>query len=144
MAVTSGQARREVEKAKQVIALAKSPLIDAAGMLTLKHLAALIARSHLFLGVDSAPMHVAAAVRTPVVALFGPSRENNWRPWGDGHVVLKKDDLCRPLGSNTCVKTKRCECLEGLTVEEVIAAVDAQLAKRIRDPDRWTCSAAAH
>lgn len=139
VAITSGQAGREVEKAKRVIALARSPLINLAGRLTLKQLAALITRSRLFLGVDSAPMHVAAAVRTPIVALFGPSREHNWGPWGDGHLVLKKDFLCRPLGRNSCEETKRCECLEALTVEEVIAAVDHQLAKRSRDRDPCSC-----
>ena len=143
VAVTSGQAGREVEKAKRVIALAKSPLMDLAGRLTLKQLAALIARSRLFLGVDSAPMHVAAAVRTPVVTLFGPSREQNWRPWGDGHHVLKRDDHCRPLANPACVETKRCECLETLTVEEVAAAVTEQLSKGSRDRDLWSCSTTA-
>ncbi|MCI0370078.1 MAG: putative lipopolysaccharide heptosyltransferase III [candidate division NC10 bacterium] len=143
VAVTSGQAGREVEKAKRVIALARSPLIDLAGRLTLKHLAALIARSGVFVGVDSAPMHVAAAVSTPVVALFGPSREQNWRPWGDGHLVLQKDALCRSLARKTCEVTKRCECLEALTVEEVIAAVNQQLARRSRDRDPSSCSTTA-
>jgi len=74
-------------------------------------------------------MHVAAAVKTPVVALFGPSKEQNWRPWGDGHLVLKKDPFCRHLRTKRCEVTKRCECLEALRVEEVIAAVEEQLAK---------------
>lgn len=132
VAVTSGPARREVEKARRVIRLANSPLLDFAGKLTLKQLAALLQRSHLFLGVDSAPMHIAAAVGTPVVALFGPSNEQHWRPWGEGHVVLKKDLFCRPCGRDGCHGSKRSYCLESILPEEVIAAVDHQLAKGVQ------------
>lgn len=127
VAVTSGPARREVEKARRVIGLAQSPLIDLAGKLTLKQLAALLKRSHLFLGVDSAPMHIAAAIGTPVVALFGPSSEQNWRPWGEGHIVLKKDLFCRPCGRDGCNGSKRSYCLELISPKEVIQAIDHQL-----------------
>lgn len=127
--ITSGSAEREVQKAQRIIGRARHTVIDLSGRLTLKQLTALIARSHLFVGVDSAPMHVAAAVKTPVVALFGPSREQNWRPWGDGHLVLKRDPFCSQLRRKRCEVTKRCECLETLRVEEVIAAVEEQLAK---------------
>jgi len=127
--ITSGSAEREVQKAQRIIGRARRPAIDLAGRLTLKQVAALIARSRLFVGVDSAPMHVAAAVKTPVVALFGASREQNWRPWGDGHLVLKRDPFCSQLRRKRCEVTKRCECLETLRVEEVIAAVEEQLTK---------------
>jgi heptosyltransferase-3 len=127
--ITSGPAEREVQKAQRIIGRARRPAIDLAGRLTLKQVAVLIARSRLFVGVDSAPMHVAAAVKTPVVALFGPSKEQNWRPWGDGHLVLKRDPFCSQLRRKRCEVTKRCECLETLRVEEVIAAVEDQLAK---------------
>jgi heptosyltransferase-3 len=55
--------------------------VDLSGQLTLRELAALTARARLFFGVDSAPMHIAAAMGTPVVALFGPSDEHAWGPW---------------------------------------------------------------
>ena len=127
--ITSGPAEREVQKAQRIIGRARRPVIDLSGRLTLKQAAALIARSRLFIGVDSAPMHMAAAVKTPVVALFGPSREQNWRPWGEGHLILKRDPFCSQLQAKRCEVTKRCECLETLKIEEVITAVDDQLAK---------------
>ena len=61
--------------------------ISLAGALSLKEMAALSARAKLFIGVDSAPIHIAAAMETPVVALFGPSGERHW-----GHGPMD----CRP------------------------------------------------
>lgn len=139
--ITSGSAEREVQKAQRIIGRARRPAIDLSGRLTLKELTALIARSRLFVGVDSAPMHVAAAVKTPVVALFGASREQNWRPWGDGHLVLKRDPFCSQLRRKRCEVTKRCECLETLRVEEVIAAVKEQLARDSCHPRSRSASA---
>ena len=127
--LTSGPELREVRKARRILDLARSPVVDLIGRLTLKQLAAVIGRSCLFLGVDSAPMHIAAAVGTPVVALFGPSGEHNWRPWGQSHAVVAKDLFCRPCGQDGCNGSKRSDCLELLTEAEVIAAVDAQLAR---------------
>lgn len=132
--ITSGPAPREVEKAKRVVMLTRGPVVDLIGRLTLKELAALLARSRLFIGVDSAPMHIACAVNTPVVALFGPSGEHNWAPWGNGHLVLKRDQFCRSLRRKRCEVTKRCECLETLTAAEVIAAVENQLSSAEHRP----------
>ncbi|MDP1634007.1 MAG: putative lipopolysaccharide heptosyltransferase III, partial [Gallionellaceae bacterium] len=56
---------------------------DFSGQLSLKELAALTAKARLFVGVDSAPMHIAAAMGTPVVAIFGPSGDREWGPWGE-------------------------------------------------------------
>jgi heptosyltransferase-3 len=127
--LTSGPDPRELRKARRILGLARRPAVDLAGRLTLKQLAAVLRRSCLFLGVDSAPMHMAAAMGTPVVALFGPSGEHNWRPWGDGHVVVAKDLFCRPCGQDGCNGSKRSDCLEMLTEAEVIAAVEAQIRR---------------
>jgi len=81
-----------MEKAVNILSLVKdnSKLIDLCGKTTIKQLAAVAARCDLFIGVDSAPMHIAAALNTPVIALFGPSGEEQWRPWGEGHATLIK------------------------------------------------------
>ncbi len=94
-----------------------------AGQLTLKQLAALIARARLFIGVDSAPMHIAAAVGTPVVTLFGPSGEIDWGPWRVPSRIITSDHTCRPCGMDGCGGGKRSECLETIPVEHVLAAV---------------------
>lgn len=129
VALTSGPEPREVRKARRIQGLARAPVVDLLGRLTLKQLAAVIRRSCLFVGVDSAPMHMAAAVHTPVVALFGPSGEHNWRPWGDEHLVVTAPLFCRPCGQDGCNGSKRSDCLEMITEAEVIAAVDAQLGR---------------
>jgi heptosyltransferase-3 len=99
---------------------------------TLLRLAALIGGARLFIGIDSAPMHIAAAMQTPVVALFGPSGEDNWGPWkGDGRlqyrVVAHTDFTCRPCGQDGCGGGKVSLCLTRLPVAQVLAAVDELL-----------------
>ncbi len=105
------------------------PVPSLSGELNLKELAALTQSARLFVGVDSAPMHIAAAVGTPVVALFGPSGDKQWGPWGARHrVVASAHHTCRPCGLDGCGGGKVSDCLETLAVEEVLAAVREQLA----------------
>lgn len=99
------------------------PAIDLSGQLTLKELAALTARARLFVGVDSAPMHIAAAMNTPTVALFGPSGDIEWGPWRTAHrIITSTDHPCRPCGQDGCGGGKISECLTTLPVERVLAA----------------------
>lgn len=101
-----------------------------AGQLQLKELAALTAQARLFIGVDSAPMHMAAAVGTPVVALFGPSGERQWGPWGvPMRVVSSTRHPCRPCGIDGCGGGKVSDCLMSLGVDAVWHAVTALLAE---------------
>jgi len=75
-------------------------------------------------------MHIAAAVGTPLVALFGPSGEIEWGPWQVPHrVVASNDHPCRPCGNDGCGGGKISECLTTLPVERVDAAVRALLAE---------------
>jgi heptosyltransferase-3 len=97
----------------------------------LEELAAVLERTALFIGVDSAPMHMAAALKVPVIALFGPSGEHNWGPWGDGHVVLSSPYLCRPCGEDGCLGSKRSDCLEAISARQVMAAVEQILSRSL-------------
>jgi heptosyltransferase-3 len=92
---------------------------------TLSRLAATIGRAKLFIGIDSAPMHIAAAMQTPTVALFGPSGEFNWGPWRVPHRVVTSDAYpCRPCGQDGCGGGKISDCLVKLPVSRVLDAVD--------------------
>ncbi|MCK6411968.1 MAG: putative lipopolysaccharide heptosyltransferase III [Azonexus sp.] len=100
------------------------PVPSLAGELSLKELAALTQAARLFVGVDSAPMHIAAAVGTPVVALFGPSGDKQWGPWGVPHRVVASDrHPCRPCGIDGCGGGKLSDCLAAIEVDTVLAAV---------------------
>ena len=102
-------------------------VVDLGGALSLRELAALTARARLFVGVDSAPMHIAAAVGTPAVALFGPSSEVAWGPWRVAHRIVSSAHPCRPCGLDGCGGSKVSECLTTLPVERVHAAVASLL-----------------
>ena len=121
----------EAEKAliAAILAEAKMPLVDLSGQLSLKELAALTARAELFVGVDSAPMHIAAAMGTPTVALFGPSGDIEWGPWRVAHRIVTSDaHPCRPCGLDGCGGGKLSECLTTLPVQRVLAACEELLS----------------
>jgi heptosyltransferase-3 len=106
----------------EIVRRARGTPVDLAGKLSIKELGALAARARLFVGVDSMPMHLAAAMGTPVVALFGPSGEIEWRPWGAAHRIVASGHSCRPCGYDGCGGGKVSECLTTLPVEAVLAA----------------------
>ncbi|MCF8199766.1 MAG: putative lipopolysaccharide heptosyltransferase III [Sulfuritalea sp.] len=108
--------------------------INLSGELSLKELAALTARAKLFVGVDSAPMHIAAAMGTPVVAIFGPSGDREWGPWGNAgktlhRVVASTTHPCRPCGMAGCNDSKVSDCLTTLPVAQVLAACEELLPR---------------
>jgi heptosyltransferase-3 len=75
-------------------------------------------------------MHIAAAMGTPVVALFGPSGEKEWGPWKVAHRVVASDHHpCRPCGNDGCGGSKVSECLTQLPVDRVHSAVNELLAQ---------------
>jgi heptosyltransferase-3 len=107
----------------------RAALVDLTGQLSLSELAALTARARAFVGVDSAPMHIAAAQGTPTLALFGPSGEIEWGPWMVPHRIAASDQHpCRPCGQDGCGGGKVSECLTTLPVSRVHAALTALLA----------------
>ncbi|EEG10240.1 putative lipopolysaccharide heptosyltransferase III [Pseudogulbenkiania ferrooxidans] len=105
------------------------PVASLAGQLTLKELAAVIDQARLFVGMDSVPMHMAAALQTPTVALFGPSGDIEWGPWKVPHRVLTEPLSCRPCGRDGCGGGKVSECLTLIGSERVLAAIDDVLAE---------------
>lgn len=119
---TSGPDTQESGMIQRILARVPLPVPSLAGKLTLKQLAALMARARLFIGMDSAPMHMAAAAGTPVVALFGPSGENLWGPWQVRARVITSNHSCRPCGLDGCGGSKRSDCLEVIPTGRVLDA----------------------
>lgn len=103
------------------------PVINFTGRLGLKETAALIRQCGVFISNDSGPMHIAAAVKTPVVGIFGPTVYWKNAPWGDPRrcIVVRKDMPCSPCyvpysAQLSCTDPR---CLRELTVDEVYKKV---------------------
>ena len=127
--LTTGPAPRETALAAEIISRCRIPPIDLSGRLTLKQLGAVIASARLSICVDSVPMHLAAALGTPVVALFGPSNEHEWGPWQVPQRVLVSDHACRPCRLDGCGGGKVSECLTVLRPKTVLAAINSLLVE---------------
>ncbi|MFZ3065551.1 MAG: putative lipopolysaccharide heptosyltransferase III [Nitrospirota bacterium] len=151
--VTASPEKKEFDKAKKILELTKSNPLELLGKTSLKQLGVLSKRAALFFGVDSAPMHIAAAVDTPVIALFGPSGAFHWGPWDNKnsvkfsvnseqlspyknrngiqtfgkHTVIQKDWDCVPCGKDGCDGTKISRCLEEISIESVIKILDKKI-----------------
>lgn len=123
--LTAGPEPREMAFAADIVSCCRNAPVNLAGKLTLKELGALIASASLSVSIDSVPMHLAAAAGTPVVALFGPSNENEWGPWQVPHRVVVSKHPCRPCRQDGCGGGKISECLASLTPAQVLAAIDS-------------------
>jgi heptosyltransferase-2 len=99
--------------------------IDLTGKTGLLQLAALLERCALLVTNDTGTMHMAAAVGTPVVALFGSTPPLVTGPWGEGHSIVHRNVACSPCWKRTCPTDHR--CMELITVDEVEKAVERHL-----------------
>lgn len=113
-----------------ILPATRARTFDLTSQLTLTELAAVTSLARAFVGVDSAPMHIAAAMGTPVVVLFGPSGEMQWGPWGvAARVITSGVHPCRPCGLDGCGGGKVSECLTTLPVDRVHDAFRSLLAE---------------
>ncbi len=103
-------------------------VLDLTGKLGLLETAAVLERCAVFLGNDSAPMHMAAAVGTPAVAFFGPSDPREYGPWGEGHTVIRTGLECSPCDHVHCVQAERYLCMQTVPLEPAIRAILERLA----------------
>lgn len=139
--MTSGPAPEEAAMAERILGMSGVEGALLAGSLSLKELGALVGSARLFMGVDSAPMHIAAAVGTPTVALFGPTGAYNWAPWEgiDWGYSPDRPAGTRHVGRHVVVQREWGEIrpgkeegrknagMEEITLEEVAEAVDRVL-----------------
>lgn len=102
------------------------PDITLAGKTSFLELAALIDNAALYIGVDSAPMHMAAALNTPLVCLFGPTDHKKWRPWSDDSIVIWAGDYQAMPERRHLDRTQ--QYLSCIPAHDVIQAIAAQLA----------------
>jgi heptosyltransferase II len=98
--------------------------LNLCGKSDLRYNVSVYGAADLFFGVDSGPMHMAAAVGIPVVALFGPTDERKWGPWGDGHVVITKRLSCYPCKPHKCAEN---ECMKRISAEEALMELEKKI-----------------
>ena len=99
----------------------------------LRHLAALISACNVYIGNDTGPMHIAAAVDTPVVAIFGSTNHIRSGPYGDKHTIVQSG---MDLGCNPCHPGRNpggcgagsCEVIAGIKVEQVLQAMECYIS----------------
>ena len=103
-----------------------SPCRSLAGQTRLQELAAVLERASLMITNDNGPMHMAAAVGTRVVGLFGPSNPAIWGPWGMGHRTFYKQIDCRSCFHPDCLRGDE-NCMRLICLDEVWQAVREEL-----------------
>ncbi len=93
--------------------------------LTLPEITALASQAELFVGNDSGIAHIAAAVNTPSVVIFGSSNRDHWRPWTDAPNEIVFETLpCQPCAGHFCAEFDEPECIKRIPVESVIKAIE--------------------
>ncbi len=107
--------------------IAGAPVLNLCGKLTPRESAAVFARARIFLGHDSGPMHLAAAVQTSCVAIFAARNiPRVWFPFGRRHRVLYHHVDCAGCGLETCIVERR-KCLTSISVDEVLGQIRSLL-----------------
>ncbi|MGH9787739.1 MAG: glycosyltransferase family 9 protein [Candidatus Acidiferrales bacterium] len=98
--------------------------------LPVPELVALVEGAALFVGNDSGPAHIAAALERPLVVLFGSSDSEAWRPWSrsPAHAIVQNPYACNPCRGDRCYAFAQPECILSITPEQVRAAVERVLA----------------
>lgn len=116
-------APRERDYVEKIAELSKSEVLNLAGKTNLKEMAALLEKSKGLITVDSVALHMASALKVPVVALFGPTSEENWGPWMHPQSkVVAKNYPCRPCRMDGCGGSKVSDCLLTLSPERIYEA----------------------
>ncbi len=99
--------------------------VDLIDRLTLGELMVLLSKANLFMGNDSGPMHLAALMGTPVIALFGPAREKRWSPLSEKATVLRGQEPCEKCRGKDCELDFR--CVKTLSPDRVKDAIERYL-----------------
>lgn len=147
--LTADKNESEMNKINSILSLCKSKPINLAGKLNLKQIVTLSKKSSLYIGVDTAIMHIAAANDVPCIAFFGPSGAFEWGPWDNSltksgytkkngiqkmgkHIVIQKNWDCVPCGNDGCDGSKISKCL--MEFEKEFLSDFKNLIKKKLDP----------
>ncbi len=131
IAVVGGQETRG--ESRLITASLGERALDLAGKLDLRQLATFLSHCEVLVSNDSGPVHIAAAVGTRVVSLFGRNQEGlspqRWKPLGEGHAIIQKDVGCQVCLAHLC--PIGFECLKAIEVEDVLKEIRKMIAKPV-------------
>lgn len=132
LVMTAGPDAQEMAMVEEILAQVPDvPVLNLAGKLSLKELAAWIQMSKALICVDSVPLHIASALKAPVVVMFGPTSEQNWGPWMHGRArVVAQAVSCRPCYQDGCAGSKMSDCLYTMPLKMILSALDDVLAEK--------------
>ncbi|MFA4843283.1 MAG: lipopolysaccharide heptosyltransferase II, partial [Candidatus Omnitrophota bacterium] len=120
---------KDIGLAKAVADAMRHPAINLGGSTSLAQLASILRRCRIFISNDSGPVHIASAVGTPVISIFGRNQAGlspkRWGPWGVKDKFLHKEVGCIECLAHNCLK--EFTCLKAITTDEVISVVDETL-----------------
>jgi lipopolysaccharide heptosyltransferase I len=106
-----------------IVSLSKGNAISLAGKTSLKELIGIMRDAKFVISNDSGPMHIAAALGTPVFALFGPTDPTRTGPYGKGHTIIKADAPCAPCFRRTCDDS---QCLKSVSADKVFEIIKSK------------------
>lgn len=118
----------EKDRAEEIVRSCGAGCYNFAGKTSIAMYAALLQKCQFFIGVDSAGLHIAAAVGTPTVGIFGPSSSVSWAPVGRHHLIVQKNLPCVPCRQKGCNNSEKSSCLDELTLEEVKVRIGSHLS----------------
>ncbi len=122
--LSSGPGEDEIRMIEEIAAQLDSQegIVSFAGTLSLKELGGLISLAKVTLSADSAALHLASAVKAPIVATFGPTSELRWGPWRNPYArIVTSNQSCRPCFQDGCGGSKRSECLVAISAERLVS-----------------------
>jgi ADP-heptose:LPS heptosyltransferase len=132
--VLGGESERELGAA--LGAVLPGRCLDLTAATSLTEMVEWIRLASLLITNDSGPMHVAAALRRPVVAIFGPTDPRRTGPYGQVGQVLHADLPCAPCMKNWCANPRPLQCLAEVTPAAVVAAAEARWGMEAPETDR--------
>ena len=125
VAVASKHERKVLEDLKRESTVPVTTFDD----LSLPEITALASKAKLFVGNDSGIAHIAAAVQTPAVVIFGSSNRNHWRPWTDApNEIVFEEFACQPCPGYECKEFGEPKCILSVTPDAVFAAIESALS----------------
>ena len=117
---------KDMHAAQEVLKNMRHPALNLAGKISVSQLASVLKRCQLFISNDSGPVHIASAVGTPVISIFGRNQKGlsplRWGPVGERDKILHKEVGCIECLAHNCIKDFA--CLKAIIIDDVVAAAD--------------------